>query len=145
MKLGLRLLVAICLVLPILAICAALLDTTLNAQWSGFPASFLNSLLTDLALVAIYGFLPAIIGALAHAQITMQRRVADRPSPRLRSAVYGGGIGLATGFALGLVLCMIAVRAIPLLLFWPALWGAFGGAIYGLLVGPAPSIIERAV
>jgi hypothetical protein len=145
MRLGLRILIAVCVILPILGICAAALDTTLNAQWSGFPSSFLNSLLTDLALVLIYGFLPAIIGSLAHAQLTMQRRIADQPSPRLRSAAYGGAIGLATGFGLGLILCMLTATLVPLLLLVPPLWGAFGGVIYGLLAGPTPSPIERAV
>jgi hypothetical protein len=145
MKVGPRILVAVCVVLPILAICAAILDTTLNGKWSEFPSSFLNSLLTDITVLFIYGFLPAIIGILAHAQITMQKRIAEQPCPRLRSAAYGGGIGLATGFGLGLIMCMVAASVVPLILLVPSLYDAFGGAIYGLLAGPFPPLLERAV
>ena len=133
MRLTIRLLVAVFVVLPMLAMATAVLDYQSNL----YRPSFLNTFLTNLALVYIYGSIPAILTCLAHTQLTQNRKLSETTRPRLYAAGWGLAIGACFGVGLGLLMSLIAVSLVPWFLLGGGLWGGCGGLLYGALVGPA--------
>jgi len=140
MQIVIRVAVLLFVVLPLLATGGAIYDSA----FSRYGPSFFNTLITDLVLIYLYGFAPGIITSLLHTQLTQQKKIAIGPRPRLRSAVYGTGIGLAAGLGLGLILSMVAAAIVLPVILAATVWGAVGGALYGALAGPAPSLDQRA-
>src|SRR5512135_3366627 len=136
MRLTVRLLVAVFVVLPMLAVAG----TALDYQSNQYGPSFLNTFLTDFGLVYIYGSIPAILACLAHTQLTHNRRLSETTRPRLYAAAWGLAIGACFGVGLGLFVCMIAASLVPSFLVGGGLWGGCGGLHYGTLVGPAPTL-----
>jgi hypothetical protein len=129
-----RILVMLLVVFPVLATGGAVFDFLVSSP--NRPA-FVGVLTADLALVYVFGLAPGLIACLAHTELTRRREIANETSPRARSALYGGAIGLGAGFGLGLVISMVAASLVPWRVVLPMLWGVLGGVLYGFLVGPA--------
>ena len=129
-----RVLVMLLLVLPILAIGGAIVDS-IGSQ--PYAPSFFDTLMTDLSLLFLFGFAPALITSMGHTELTRRRAVAHESNPRARSTYYGAVLGVASGLGLGLLICIVRASLVPSALLIPMMWGTLGGALYGLLVGPA--------
>jgi hypothetical protein len=127
-----RVLAAIAL-LPVVAGVAAAPDFAHGPASTTFHDAFLDALF----IVMLFGTVPAVLSSLVHTQLTRNRSLADRRFPRVLSGLYGGVIGVVAGSCLAGLLMLRTLAPAPVLLLAGVVWGALGGIVYGLLVGPA--------
>jgi hypothetical protein len=135
-----RVMAMLVLVVPILGIVGAIIDFASAPE----GRSFANTLADDGVLIYLFGLGPALVTSLAHTQVTHAARLAQKSLPRLRATLYGSVIGTVAGFGLGLLGFVVEAGLNSTFVLFAIGWGALGGLIYGLLVGPTPLGPERA-
>jgi hypothetical protein len=128
------------LVVPILGVLGAVIDFASSPR----GGSFSNTLANNVVLIYLFGLVPSLVTSLAHTQMTHTARLAEKSWPRLRATLYGSAIGAVAGLSFGLLGSVVEAGLNSSLVLLATGWGALGGLIYGLLVGPTPLEPERA-